>query len=141
MAGLRTFTAPAAVSWAARLDWLNLEGSSLSFMSSGWAVAIFTLLALLEYVTDVLPSTPDRTKPGPLIGRMLSGGLSAACLSVAAGESVLAGAVPGGVGAVIGAFAGHEARTRLVRGLGVKDAMIAIPEDLVAIGLAYLLVR
>jgi uncharacterized membrane protein len=39
---------------------------------------------------------------------------------------------------VIGAFAGYHARKKLVETLKVKDAVIAIPEDLVAIGLAYL---
>jgi uncharacterized membrane protein len=50
------------------------------------------------------------------------------------------GAVLGGIGGVIGAFGGYQARTRLVRALNVKDIFIAIPEDLVAIGLAYFLV-
>jgi uncharacterized membrane protein len=46
----------------------------------------------------------------------------------------------GGFGAVIGAFGGYEARVRLVRRLRVPDAAIAIPEDLVAIGLGLLAV-
>jgi uncharacterized membrane protein len=41
---------------------------------------------------------------------------------------------------VIGAFSGHQAHTRLVNGLKVKDVFIAIPEDLVAIGMAYFIV-
>jgi uncharacterized membrane protein len=36
----------------------------------------------------------------------------------------------------VGAFAGYKARTGLVRKLAVRDFMIAIPEDLVAIGLS-----
>jgi uncharacterized membrane protein len=141
VAGLRSFTAPAAVSWAAYLGWLELRGSPLSFMGARWAVVIFTLLALVEYIGDLLPRTPSRTAPGPLIARMVSGALSGACLSVAAAQSSWVGAALGGIGAVIGTFGGYELRTRLVRGLAVKDAMIAIPEDLIAIGLAYLLVR
>ena len=31
VAGLRAMTAPAAVSWAARLGWLNLQGTPLAF--------------------------------------------------------------------------------------------------------------
>jgi uncharacterized membrane protein len=140
VAGLRSLTAPAAVSWAACLGWLDLSGSPLRFLGSRWAVAIFTLLALLEYVADLLPRTPNRTTPGPLITRTVLGGLSGAALSVSGGESLLLGAVLGGIGAVLGAFGGYEARKRLVRGLNVSDAMIAIPEDLVAIALAYMLV-
>jgi uncharacterized membrane protein len=140
VAGLRTFTAPAAVSWAACLGWLDLHGTPVGFMGSTAAVAILSLLAVAEYVADKLPRTPNRTRPGPLIGRLVMGGLSGACLSVAAGQSLLAGAVLGGLGAVMGAFGGYEIRRRLVSGLRVKDIGIAIPEDLVAIGLAYLLV-
>jgi uncharacterized membrane protein len=138
VAGLRSLTAPAAVSWAARLGWLNLEGSPFAFMGSAAAVAIFTLLALAEFVGDVLPKTPSRTSPGPLIARIVMGGLSGACL---ANPSLVAGAFVGGIGGVAGAFAGYQARKRLVQALGVKDIFIAVAEDLVAIGLAYLLVR
>jgi uncharacterized membrane protein len=140
VAGLRSMTAPAAVSWAGHLGWLNLARSPLAFMSATIAVALFSVAAIAEYVTDLLPKTPGRTTPGPLITRIVSGGLSGACLCAAADRSLLAGALLGGVGAVAGAFAGHLARTRLVSGLKVKDALIAIPEDLVTIVLAYLLV-
>jgi uncharacterized membrane protein len=68
------------------------------------------------------------------------GALSGACLCAAAHQSLLIGAVAGAVGGVVGAFSGYEARRRLVSGLKVKDALIAIPEDLVAIGLAFFLV-
>jgi len=140
VAGLRSLTAPAMVSWAAYLGWLNLGGSPLAFMGSVAAAAIFSLLALVEFVGDVLPTTPSRTAAVPLIARILMGGLSGACLCVSAGQSLPAGAVLGGIGGVVGAFAGYQARSRLVRGLGVKDVFIAILEDLVAIGSAYLLV-
>lgn len=140
VAGLRSLTAPAAVSWAARLGWLNLHGSPLAFMGSAVTVAIFSLLAALEYVADLLPRTPNRTKPGPMITRIITGGLSGSCLAISAGESLSVAAALGGIGAVIGTFAGYEARRRLVSGLKVKDVFVAIPEDLVAIGLAYLLV-
>ncbi len=139
VAGLRSLTAPAAVSWAAHLGWLDLGGSTLAWMGSTAAVAIFSLLAAAEYVADVLPQTPRRTMPGPLIARMLMGGLCGACLGISANQPWLAGAVSGVIGGVIGAFAGYEARKRLVQGLKVKDIVVAIPEDLVAIGLAYLI--
>ena len=140
VAGLRSLTAPAAVSWAARLGWLDLHGSPLAFMGSTAAVAVLSLAALGEFVNDLLPKTPRRTAPAPLIARIVLGGLSGTCLCASAGLSPLAGAALGGVGGAIGAFAGYQARSRLVSALNVKDAMIAIPEDLVAIGLAYFLV-
>jgi len=140
VAGLRSLTAPAVVSWGACLGQLDLTGSALQFMGSRAAVAIFTLLALAELVGDLLPKTPSRTAPGPLVARILMGGLCGACLCLASGRSLIGGALLGGVGGVVGAFAGYQARARLVRALGVKDFLVAIPEDLVAVGLAYLIV-
>ena len=138
--GLRTFTAPALVSWAAHLGWLHLEGTPLAFMGSMVTVVIFTLLAIVEYVTDQLPSTPARTVPMQFTARLITGVLSGACICVSGGLSLLVGAVAGAVGAVIGTYGGYEARKRLVNGLKVKDILIAIPEDLVAIALAYFIV-
>lgn len=140
VAGLRTCTAPAAVSWAACYGWIALQGTALQFMGSWAAVAVFSFLAVAEYVADKLPRTPGRTRPGPLIGRILFGGLSGAALALSAQHSPAAGTVLGGIGAVIGAFTGYGVRTRLVPRLGVKDFAVALPEDLVAIGLAYLIV-
>jgi uncharacterized membrane protein len=140
VAGLRTFTAPAAVSWGAHLGRLRLGGSALAILGGAWAPGILTLLAVAEYVTDLLPQTPNRTAAGPLVARVLSGGVSGACLCASGGSSVLAGAVLGGIGGVVGAFGGYQARRRLVNGLKVKDVMAAIPEDLVAAVLAYAIV-
>jgi uncharacterized membrane protein len=140
VAGLRAMTAPALVSWAAHLGWRNLHGTPLAFMGSSAAVAIFTLAAIGEYVNDVLPKTPSRTAPGPLIARIVTGGLSGASLCAWAGQSLPIGAVLGGIGAVIGAFGGYQARTRLVRALKIKDIFVALAEDLAAICLAYFLV-
>jgi uncharacterized membrane protein len=140
VAGLRSLTAPAVVAWGAHLGRLDLAGSALGFMGSNVSVAIFTLLALAEFVGDLLPRTPSRTSAGPLVARILMGGLCGACVCLSSGQSLIGGAVLGGIGGVIGAFAGYQARMRLVRALDVKDFFIAIPEDLVAIGLAYLIV-
>lgn len=140
VAGLRALTAPAAVSWAAHLGWLNLRDSPLAFMGSTWAAIMFSLLAIFELVGDVLPKTPRRTAPAPLIARILMGGLCGACLCLSANQSPAIGAVCGAIGAVIGAFAGYEIRRRLVTGWNIKDIFVALPEDLIAIGLACFLV-
>jgi uncharacterized membrane protein len=140
VAGLRSLTAPAVVAWGAHLGRLDLAGSAVGFMGSKVAVAIFTLLALAEFVGDLLTRTPSRTSAGPLVARILMGGLCGACVCLSFGQSLIGGAVLGAIGGVIGAFAGYQGRMRLVRALGVKDFFIAIPEDLVAIGLAYLIV-
>jgi uncharacterized membrane protein len=141
VAGLRSMTAPAAVSWAACYGWLPLEGTPLQFMGSPVAVGIFTLAALAEYVADKLPRTPNRTSAGPLIGRIVLGGLSGAAVGLAAGSSLVAGAALGASGAVVGAYAGFHARRRLVSLSGGKDVVVAVVEDAVAILLAFLIVR
>jgi uncharacterized membrane protein len=138
VAGLRSMTAPAVVACAAHLGWLHLSGSPVAFMGSIWALVIFCLGALGEFVGDLLPSTPSRTSPGPLIFRVLTGLLTGGCIGVAGGFSLPVAALAGAVGAVAGAFGGHQARVGLVWSLRVADAVIAIPEDLVAIGLGVL---
>lgn len=139
-AGLRTMTAPAVVAWAAYLGWINLSGSPLAFMGSVWTVGIFTLGALLEFVTDQLPTTPARTVPVQLGARAVMGLLTGACLAVAAGMYGWIGAVAGTIGSIAGAFGGYRARVGLVRALHVPDIAVAIPEDLLAVGLGLLLV-
>ena len=140
VAGLRALTAPAVVAWAAHLGWINLSGSPLAFMGSIWAVCIFTILALVEFVADQLPSTPARTAAVGLGARIVMGLLCGACLGIAGGASLWLGAVVAAIGAIAGAFGGYRARVGLVRALHVPDFAIAVPEDLIAVGLGLLLV-
>jgi uncharacterized membrane protein len=140
VAGLRTMTAPAVVAWAAHLGWINLSGTPLSFMGSVWAVGLFTLGALAEFVTDQLPTTPARTVPIQLGARTVMGLLTGACVGIAASMPLWLGAVMGAVGAIAGTFGGYHARVGLVRGLQVKDIVVAIPEDVLAVGLGLLIV-
>lgn len=134
IAGLRSLTAPAVVAWGAHLSWINLQNTALSFMGSMVAVAIFTVLAIVELVADKLPSTPSRKKGPGFIARIVLGGLSGACLAVAGVQSLVVGAVLGVIGALAGTFGGYEVRTRLVTALKVPDLVIALMEDAVAIG-------
>jgi len=138
VAGLRSLTAPAVVAWGAHLSWLNLHGSPLAFMGSTTAVAVFSLLAIGELVVDKLPTTPKRTAPVGLIARIITGGLCGACLCAAVGKSLLAGTLLGGIGGIVGAFLGYGIRRRL--DLHIKGPVVAVCEDLVAIGLALFLV-
>jgi uncharacterized membrane protein len=140
VAGLRSMTAPAIVAWAAHLGWIHLSGSPLSFMGSAWAVGIFTLGALGEFVADQLSGTPARTSAFPLAARVVTGSLTGACLGTAGGTSPWLAALLGAIGAIAGAFGGYQARVGLVRALRCPDFAVAVPEDLVAIGLGLLLV-
>lgn len=135
-AGLRSLTPPAVVAWAAHLGWLNLTNSPLAFMGSTTTAVIFSILALFELFGDLRPTTPKRTAPFPLVARILTGGLCGACLCAASNQSLIIGAILGGVGGIIGAFTGYEIRRKLVAALNIKDIFIALLEDLVTIGLA-----
>ena len=53
---------------------------------------------------------------------------------------MLVGVALGGMGGLIGAFAGYEIRKRVVNSLKIKDAIIALAEDLITIGAAFFLV-
>ena len=79
-----------------------------------------------------------RTRPADCAYR--DGALTGACLAVASGSSALSGLAVGTIGAIVGAYAGYHARVDLVRALNAPDFTIAIPEDLVALGLGLLLV-
>lgn len=139
VAGLRTFTAPAAVSWAARAGWLPLDGSWLAFLGFAWTPWVFTLLALAEFVGDQLPATPSRTVPMQFGARLISGAMSGAAIAAPNG-SVFAGLAAGVAGAVIGTFGGYAFRMRLAAAFK-KDPPAAILEDLVAIVGAWLVLR
>jgi len=134
VAGLRSLTAPAVLAWAAHRNWLNVHNTPLSFMASTAAMVIFVLLAVGELIADQLPSTLSRTAPPGLIARIVTGGLSGAGIAAAGTQSLVAGAILGIVGALIGTFGGYQARTRLVSALKVPDLVIATIEDVVAIG-------
>src|SRR5262245_63877674 len=131
-AGLRSLTAPAATAWAVHLGCMKLRGQ-LALIGSIPAVAILTLLAVVELVADKLPKTPSRTAPLGLIVRIILGGLTGACVAAAGGQGALLGAVIGAVGGIVGCFGGYQARTRLVQALGMPDIYVALLEDLVAI--------
>jgi uncharacterized membrane protein len=139
VAGLRAMTAPAAVSWAASLGWLKLDGSILAFMGYTWTPWIITVLAVAELVTDQLPATPSRTVPIQFGTRILSGAMTGAALGIVGGSLVI-GAVLGAAGAVIGTLGGRAARTALARKFG-GDRRAALLEDAIAIGAALLIVR
>jgi uncharacterized membrane protein len=82
----------------------------------------------------------QRTAPIGLSARIVTGSLSGASLAIAGGAKFWQGAVAGALGGIAGAFGGYQARVGLVRMLRVPDFAIAVPEDLVAIGLGLFLV-
>jgi len=130
-AGLRSLTPLAVTAWAVRLGWMS--PTSVTWLGALPSVAIFSLLAMAELIADKLPSTPSRTSPPGLIGRVATGALSGACVASAAGGGGLAGAIAGIAGALLGCFGGYFARTGIVRAAGIPDLPVALLEDFIAI--------
>jgi uncharacterized membrane protein len=138
VAGLRAITAPAAVSWAAWLGWLSLQGTPLSFLGYSAAPWILTVLAIGELIGDQLPKTPSRKVPVQFGTRLVTGGLSGAAIG-AGGGMLIGGLVMGVIGAVIGTLGGAAARARLAAAFG-RDLPAGLLEDVVAVGAAVLIV-
>jgi uncharacterized membrane protein len=138
VAGSRVFAALAAVSWAAKLGALNLDESWLAFMGYSWTPWVFTLLAIVELVTDQLPSTPSRKVPMQFGARIVGGALSGATLG-AAGASWIIGLIAGVIGAVIGTFGGAEIRSYMAKAFG-RDTPAAFIEDAGAIILGLIII-
>src|SRR5262249_59792716 len=124
VAGLRSMTAPATVSWAAHLNWINLHASRLAFLGSIWTVVIITVLALAELVGDKLPNTASRTTPGPLLARMVTGGFSGFALCTAANHAAAIGAVLGAIGGVPGLVCGRPGGGGLGGGGGARGFLV-----------------
>jgi uncharacterized membrane protein len=116
LAGLRTFTAPAAL-------WLMRRPGPLAY--------VLVVLALLEDAGDLHPGAPARTQPLGLIARACSGAFCGWTVTALGGAPVFAGALLGALASVGGAFAGLAARKIAIDRTGRVPA--ALLEDAVAI--------
>ena len=139
IAGLRAMTAPAAISLAARAGRLDLATTRLAFLGYAYTPWIFIVLALVELVTDQLPTTPSRTVPIQFGTRILMGGLTGGAIA-ASGGALAIGVIAGMAGAVIGTLGGRACRARLAAALG-SDRPAALIEDQIALGGAFLIVE
>jgi uncharacterized membrane protein len=139
--GLRTMT-PVALLSLLRSRGENASPSNLiGYLNSPVARIITGLLAVGELVGDKLPTTPSRLAPGPLGGRIVSGALIGWVLCQQARQSPVLGALLGAVGAASGSVAGYYARSWLDKVTQWPDPIFGGVEDLVALGLGYLVTR
>jgi uncharacterized membrane protein len=132
VAGLRAFTAPAVVAWGATLGWIDLDAKWSDWVAHPVTVAVLTVLALGELVTDQLPRTPSRKVPPQFLARLLTGGFAGAVIGSAFFHTFSATGA-GIIGAVLGTLAGAELRGRLSASRGT-DRPGAFGEDIVAVG-------
>ena len=98
----------------------------------GWARAAILVLAAGEAVGDKLPMTPPRSDPPGLVGRVVAG---AAVGAATAGKP---GAALGAAVALATTFASERARALLGEKTGLPDPAIAVGEDVLAYGGAWL---
>ncbi len=135
--GLRSM---AAISQVSRALPDNVEGKDegriVAVLSKPWARSLSMTMAVGEMVADKLPIVPDRTDPGPLIGRAVNGAIAGHVLATRENESGAVGAMLGAVGAIIGAHVGFRIRRALTQQAGLPDLPVALCEDAIAIGLA-----
>jgi uncharacterized membrane protein len=97
--------------------------------------------AVGETIVDKLPFTPSRLKPGPFLGRLGFGALSAAALAQTQQTPVVPAAIRGVGGAAIGSVGGYLFRTVIGKATGLPNLVVALAEDAIAIGLARSAIR
>ena len=142
IAGMRSMAAPALVSGhLARNQSPGLGPSPLRWLGTAKAAKVTKFLAVGEIIGDKLPFTPSRIAPGPLFGRILSGGLSGATLCSARGKRADWGAVIGAAGAVAGAYGFYHLRQALARNLPIPDPVLGAAEDVLAYGSGWLVLK
>ena len=136
--GMRSITAMAVLCWFAYRGDLPLDGTWAAWAAKLATAIIFTVLALGEYVIDKLPKTPNRTAPGPLLARVVIGGLVGAIVAAGLEGSGVEAVILGVGGALIGTFGGFLIRREMVLRFGGMDWPVALVEDASAIICAVL---
>lgn len=137
VAGLRTFTSPAALSRAAVAGLLEIEGRPLAVFRSSRGSKALMALAIAELVGDKLPFMPSRLARPGLAGRLISGAICGAAISSSHGRSALRGALAGSAASVGAALAGYHLRRTLVKNYNFSDRTVALAEDAIALGTAF----
>lgn len=133
--GMRTMTGIALLCWWCWLGWLPVEHTWAAWAASLAAVIVFTLCALGEYLVDILPQTPSRKTLGPLLARLIVGGLCGAVAVTAQTEPPAGGVILGVIGAVIGAYGGYWLRMRLAAWFG-RDLPAGLLESAICLAIA-----
>jgi len=132
--GMRTMMAMAVLCWFAWTGFVPQTGWGF-WVGNLVSVIVFTVLAVGETIGDTLPSTPNRTAPGPLVARLVFGGLVGGLGAHAILQPTAGGVLFGVLGALIGAYGGLRVRLWLARWLR-RDLPVALSESAVALGVA-----
>lgn len=141
IAGMRSMSAPAFTSrFLSRQAASNAKHTPndktslpLRLLQDKRTVLLTTTLAIGELLADKLPFIPNRTDPGPLLGRAASGALVGAALAQHNGRAVFPLALLGSGGAILSAFTFFNLRHKAVVQLHVPDPLLGVAEDLLVI--------
>jgi uncharacterized membrane protein len=134
VAGLRS-QLPGAVLAARGLEPAH---GPLKLLGTGAGRRAAYLAAVGEIVVDKLPTTPSRVEGGALVQRVVSGALAAGALASASGVRGARLVLPvlvGGAGGWAGSWGGYLARRAAVERTRLPDPVVAVAEDLLAVGL------
>jgi|tagenome__1003787_1003787.scaffolds.fasta_scaffold20915212_2 uncharacterized membrane protein len=135
VAGLRSMTSPACVSWAAYLGWLDLSNGPFYFFSSPLVVILLTVWALFELGLDKTDKIGNRTGALGLIFRIVTGSASGAAVYISVGGALTLGALIGLAGAMAGTFGGYYSRRAIVERSWLSDLSVGLAEDILAVAL------
>ena len=139
--GFRAMTPIALVCWFAYTGYLPVQGTWAFWIANPITLAVFTLLAIGEYIGDKLPKTPARTAFFPLLSRLAFGGLTGALVVTSLKGSIAEGVLLGVLGAALGSFGGYHARHYLVHTGAWPDMRVALIEDGLTLALSFLALR
>lgn len=112
--------------------------AALALTRSGLWGIVLSAAAVGEYIVDAMPNVPSRTALPSIVVRPVSGAVAGWLIAAWQGGPPIGGAIAGVIGAVAGTYGGHAARLWAIARIGAIPAALA--EDVVAIGLAALLV-
>ena len=142
LAGMRSMSAPALLShYFSRQPHNGLAGSPLRFLQKPVTAQVLKALAAGEMVMDKLPTTPNRTAPPVLLGRLLSGALVGAAWYKSRHGSALSGGMLGGLAAVAATFASYALRTGISQQTNTPIALVGVGEDALVVGSGAALLR
>jgi uncharacterized membrane protein len=131
--GLRSMTPMALVCWYAYFGYLPVDGTWAWWTAKLWVAILWSVLAVAELVADKLPKTPNRTASGPLLVRVVLGGMAGSIATIALAGPAVEGVLLAVIGALLGAFGGFMVRRDLVEKIGCEDWHVAVGEDLFTI--------
>ena len=116
-----------------------LTALGLTLPRRRWPGAPLALASAAELGYDKLPQAEERTAPGPLAARVLSGAIAGGVVARVADESIAVGMATGALAAFASTLLCHRGRAAAAR--HVSPLAAAVAEDLIAIGVAIGAVR